>query len=124
YFFNIRGLKDKRFPPEIEIALFRIVQEAVVNISKHSDAENVVLDMEANDDFIRMEIRDDGRGFDMGLLFDREGHHLRDGRGLGIMGMKERASLINGNLEIISSPGEGCTVSLTIPLKSLEKGYA
>lgn len=117
YFFNIKGLKEKRFPPEIEIALFRIIQEAVVNISKHSDAENVILDIDVNENMLRMEIKDDGKGFDIESLFDREGRHLRDGRGLGIMGMKERASLIGGELEIKSAPGEGCTITLIIPVK-------
>jgi signal transduction histidine kinase len=123
YFINTTGLKDNRFRPEVEIILFRIVQEAVVNIARHSQAENVFVLFKCDMNTVYAEIEDDGIGFDLGSLI-AHAPDVRDRRGLGIMGMKERALLIGGAMEICSQPGIGTKIVVQIPLKPLETAYA
>jgi signal transduction histidine kinase len=123
YFINTAGLKDKRFRPEVEIILFRIVQEAVVNIARHSQAENVFVLFKCDMNTVYAEIEDDGIGFDLSSLVMHT-PDVRDRRGLGIMGMKERALLIGGAMEICSQPGIGTKIGIQIPLKPPEAAYA
>jgi signal transduction histidine kinase len=123
YVIDIAGVKDKRFRPEVETILFRIVQEAVVNIARHADAENVFVQFKCDADAVYADIEDDGIGFDMGSLF-LQAPDTRDRRGLGILGMKERALLIGGEMEIHSQPGSGTKIGIRIPLKPREVEYA
>ena len=123
YFINTAGLKDNRFRPEVEIILFRIVQEAVANIARHSQAENVFVLFKCDMTTVYVEIEDDGTGFDLSSLITRA-PDVRDRRGLGIMGMKERALLIGGSMEICSQPGIGTKIVVQIPLKPPEAAYA
>lgn len=123
YFINTAGLKDNRFRPEVEIILFRIVQEAVANIARHSQAENVFVLFKCDRTTVYAEIEDDGTGFDLSSLITRA-PDVRDRRGLGIMGMKERALLIGGSMEICSQPGIGTKIVVQIPLKPPEAAYA
>ncbi len=123
YFINTAGLKDNRFRPEVEIILFRIVQEAVANIARHSQAENVFVLFKCDRTAVYAEIEDDGTGFDLSSLITRA-PDVRDRRGLGIMGMKERALLIGGSMEICSQPGIGTKIVVQIPLKPPEAAYA
>ena len=123
YFINTQGVKDMRFRPEVEIILFRIMQEAVVNIARHSHAENVFVLFRSDIKSVYAEIEDDGTGFDLGSLFIHA-PDVRDRRGLGILGMKERALLIGGAMEICSQPDIGTKIWLTIPLRSPEADYA
>ena len=96
--------------PQVEIELFRIIQEAIINIAKHSRAENVFVVMESRGNNFFVDIEDDGLGFDTASVFeDRDST-----RGLGLMGMKERAAFLNWDLKIYSAPGEGTRVSLKI----------
>ncbi len=98
------------FDPQVEIELFRIIQEAIINIAKHSRAENVFVVMESRDNNFFVDIEDDGLGFDTASVFeDRDST-----RGLGLMGMKERAAFLNWDLKIYSAPGEGTRVSLIV----------
>lgn len=119
YFLNISGFDDKRFDPQIETNLFRIVQEAIINISKYANAESVIVDLDITDKGIYLLIEDDGDGFDLEetLQNTRRHYNKRNGRGLGLLGMKERASLIGGNLMMCSRYGEGTRISLDIPIK-------
>jgi signal transduction histidine kinase len=123
YFINTKGVKDARFRPEVEIILFRIVQEAVVNIARHSQAENVFVLFKSDNKSVYAEIEDDGIGFDLGSLF-LHAPDVRDRRGLGILGMKERALLIGGEMEICSQPNLGTRIAIRIPLKPAEVEYA
>jgi signal transduction histidine kinase len=123
YFVNTAGLKDKRFRPEVEIILFRIVQEAVANIARHSQAENVFVLFKCDMNAVYAEIEDDGIGFDLGSLFIQAPDN-RDRRGLGILGMKERALLIGGAMDICSQPSIGTKIWVTIPLRPPEAEYA
>lgn len=109
----------RRLSPEIEIALFRMLQESIINVSRHSNAKNVNVTMEGSEYHIAICLEDDGDGFD---IQDLKRYSVEDGRGLGILGMQERALLVNGELKLQSTPGGGTKVSIRIPLKTQE-GY-
>ncbi len=113
-FFNIIGYQGKRYDPYIETTLFRIIQEAVVNISRHAKAENVFIILKIGENAINLDIEDDGEGFSAASDFKKTG----DVRGLGLMGMEERACLIEGKMCISSRPECGTYISIRIPLKS------
>ncbi len=120
YFMNTEGVKDRRFRPVVEITLFRIIQEAIMNIARHAKAENVFVLFKIADDMVHVEIEDDGEGFDLNAIFHSSTHELKDRRGLGLMGMKERVGLLGGKFEIFSQPGIGTKIHLQIPLASSE----
>jgi signal transduction histidine kinase len=104
---------DGRFPPELETALFRVAQEAMSNIARHAEAENVSLTLEFQDEFVTIDIEDDGRGFDVEATFARG----QDGSPFGLMGMRERVDLLDGTLAVESRPGEGTSVRVRVPLR-------
>lgn len=109
--FQAIGFKD-RLSPEMETALYRVVQESLTNIAKHAQAHHVTINLREATDAVYATITDDGRGFDIEELqktTDRE-------RGLGLVGMQERALLLNGTLTINSKPNGGTTVHVSIPL--------
>jgi len=124
YFINTEGVSDKRFRPEVEITLFRIVQEAVVNIARHARAENVFVLFKIEDDILNVDIEDDGEGFDLNLLLAPGSRDAKDRRGLGLLGMRERVLLIGGQIELCSMPGLGTQVGIRIPLGRAEAGHA
>ena len=117
-FCNIKGTEYKRFSPEVEINLFRITQESIVNIAKHSTAQNVFILLKIIDNHICMDIEDDGAGFDAEAMLQKSTQFSKDLRGIGLLDMKERAELIGGKLQICSLPGGGTRVSLKIPTGS------
>jgi signal transduction histidine kinase len=108
-------LFEKRFQTQIETVLFRVAQEAITNIAKHSQAENVIINLELEDSYIGLEIEDDGVGFDLGSISSTKS----GSRGLGLLGMKERVLLLDGKLEVQSKPGSGTRVSVTVPLREV-----
>lgn len=101
-------LKKKRLPERTETSLYRIVQEALNNIHKHAEATSVDIILEHKDGAVRMIITDDGRGFN-------QKNKGRLATGLGLTGMKERASILGGTVEIESSPGRGTEIHVRIP---------
>jgi two-component system, chemotaxis family, CheB/CheR fusion protein len=103
------GAGKSRLPIEIETALYRIAQEALNNVAKHADASGVNLLLERRKESISLIIEDDGKGFDEEKLYGD------GGRQLGIGGMRERALLLGGTIEIESQPGKGATVIVHIP---------
>lgn len=115
YYLTIDAEMDERFDPRVEITLFRIIQEAIINIARHAKAENVIVVLRAQDHSVLVDIEDDGEGFDVHsmLRYTSDG-----GRGLGLLGMKERTSLLDGKLEICSAPGSGTKISVRVPLGS------
>jgi signal transduction histidine kinase len=117
YFFNVIGAEDMRFRPEVEITLFRIIQEAIMNIAKHSKAEHVFVIFRMNNTNVHVDIEDDGAGFDFESLFHQTMHNTKDRRGLGLLGMMERVSLIGGDIKICSSPGKGTRITVKFPLE-------
>ncbi len=107
-------LSDARLPEHVELALYRIAQEGLQNIVKHAHATKTRLRFAVDDDTARLEIVDDGVGFDMfenPLGGDEMG-------GYGVLSMAERAELVGGRLNIRSRPGAGTAVTATIPLPS------
>jgi len=105
---------DGRLPPELETALFRVAQEAMSNIVRHAQAENVSLTLEFRDEFVAVDIEDDGQGFDVDATFARR----QDGAPFGLMGMRERVDLLSGTLVVESRPGEGTSVRVRVPRQS------
>ncbi|OGN96371.1 MAG: hypothetical protein A2Y89_00055 [Chloroflexi bacterium RBG_13_51_18] len=102
---------DIQLSPETQILLFRIAQEALNNIRKHAKATEVTILLEGQDDNIKMTITDNGQGF---KTPDRIEGMVSAGR-LGLMGMQERARLLNGTLQIKSAPGKGTVLTVNIP---------
>jgi signal transduction histidine kinase len=101
-----------RLMPELETALFRVAQEAITNIAKHSEAETVLIQCLERDNRISIEIEDDGKGFSPGSLPPPAARE----RGLGLLGMRERVELFGGTLELDSAPGSGTRIAVTVPV--------
>jgi signal transduction histidine kinase len=106
-------LNSHRFSNELETVLFRIAQETISNIARHSKAENVLITLEMQDQFVTLNVEDDGIGFAPGEFKEPK----QGMRGLGLWGMKERASLLNGTLEVESEPGNGTRVTVRLPIE-------
>ena len=111
-FHHVRA--QARLAPDIETACFRIVQEALTNITRHAQASRVEINLRREDEAVVLSVQDDGIGFDIESMRQR----AMLGGSLGVLGMQERASLIGGQLSIQSVPGKGSTVQLTCPWRS------
>jgi PAS domain S-box-containing protein len=98
-----------RLPPATEIALFRIVQEALNNVAKHARANKVDVRLEAGDQFVRLSVADDGAGFDPARPPQRAAHY-------GIATMRERAQALGADLRIVAAPGKGTRVEVELAL--------
>lgn len=94
---------------DAELAMYRIVQEALSNAIRHSGASRMTVSLQAEDHVLRAEVRDDGRGFATERPFSDEG------QGLGLVGMRERARHAGGTLDIESAPDSGTRVRVTLP---------
>jgi signal transduction histidine kinase len=101
-----------RLMPELETALFRVTQEAITNIAKHSGAETVLIQCLQRDDRISIEIEDDGKGFVPANLPPPAARE----RGLGLLGMRERVELFGGTIELDSAPGSGTRIAISVPV--------
>ncbi|MGH9324102.1 MAG: sensor histidine kinase, partial [Vicinamibacteria bacterium] len=99
-----------RLPPEVQVCLFRIAQEALRNAARHSRASEVNLSLQTNNGIIQLTVSDDGVGFDPAQTSFR--------RSLGHASMRERARLVDGTLEVESSPGRGTRVAVSLPVKA------
>ena len=107
--FRVEG-RRRRLRPDVELGLFRIAQEALNNVVRHSKAPKVSVRMRFTDGEVRLSVSDDGAGFSPG----RSG-----GMALGIIGMTERAGLLGGRLDVITAPGKGTVVRVSVPLTGL-----
>ncbi len=106
-----RGVRaDQRLPPETELGLFRIAQEAVSNARRHGAASRVRVSLAVQPGTAEMLVVDDGRGFS-----HAPGIRVI-GRGEGLPGLRERVDLLGGELTIESTPGSGTLISVTVPL--------
>ncbi|MBI5879711.1 MAG: HAMP domain-containing protein [Chloroflexi bacterium] len=103
----------ERLPPEVETAVYRIVQESLTNIAKHAHARHVSVVVERKPHALVAIVEDDGQGFDAEAVLAGA---TSDGAGLGLHGMRERASLIGGRLTIESTPGHGTSIFVEVPL--------
>lgn len=102
------------------IGLFRIAQEALTNARRHSGARAVTLELAVDDAGARLTVRDDGRGFEAGRVDGPVG----SAGGLGLAGMRERATLLGGTLALSSARGEGTEVRVRVPLDAARDGGA
>jgi signal transduction histidine kinase len=112
--FNIEVVLQNQTPhletnPLVATGLFRMFQESLTNVARHADATKVVANLKAEDGYINLTVTDNGKGFDMETRGQR--------KTLGILGMKERALMIGGSLEIVSHPGQGTSVVISVPLE-------
>ena len=97
-------------PPHVEVGLYRICQEALTNVARHAGARRATVQLVATPEQVRLVVEDDGRGFDASdVPEDRQ----------GLVGMNERAMMLGGTLDILSSPGVGTRVEVKVPLEKL-----
>jgi signal transduction histidine kinase len=107
---HTNGMDKDRLAADVETVLYRALQEALTNVARHAGAGNVAILLERHPDHVSLIVEDDGRGFDAERAFDASE------KGLGLVGMRERAMLVGGTLGIESLPGEGTTVVVRIPV--------
>ena len=100
---------ERSFPAAVEFHLFRIAQEAIANAIKHGRARTIVIALAHSPEASQLTVRDDGVGFDPAAKDQSPGPHF------GLLGMRERAAKIGGELAITASPGTGCTISVDVP---------
>lgn len=100
------GEVAERLDSDLETGIYRIVQEALTNAGKHGEATSVVVRVVEADARVSVTIRDDGRGFDTSAAT----------AGFGLAGMRERVELLGGEMSLSSTPGEGATVAVTVPV--------
>jgi PAS domain S-box-containing protein len=103
---------EKRLPPDLEIVCFRIVQEALTNVTRHAQARQVGVELRQRGDELQLVVRDDGVGFDVQTTLNRAAH----GASMGLLGMEERALPLGGQVEIKSAPGRGTEIRARFPL--------
>ncbi|GAB4093589.1 PAS domain-containing sensor histidine kinase [Flaviaesturariibacter terrae] len=103
--FVATGFDEERVPDNQKLMLFRILQEQLNNIVKHAGARKVTVQLRQGDGELRLEVTDDGCGFDP----------LTVRRGLGLTNMRNRAEMFGGNVSIVSAPGAGCTLTVSVP---------
>jgi two-component system, NarL family, sensor histidine kinase DevS len=109
-----QGRRSDRHTIELETTMYRLVQEALTNATKHGQAQHATVDILEDGTMVRATIKDDGRGFDA----------TAPTGGFGLIGMHERAELLDGDLEIESAPGEGTTVRASLPAQRRSQAQA
>lgn len=107
---------ESRLAPDIEVSVYRIVQEALSNVARHSGATACTVSLNCGRDVLRLVIEDNGRG--IGPIATR----LASGRGLGLIGMRERAQALGGTFTIRERDGGGTIVAVTLPLATESAG--
>ena len=100
----VEGVSDE-LPEQFKTCVYRVVQEALNNCARHSGASSVRIIVRQGKDHLMLSIQDDGRGFQP---------HLH--RGLGLLGMEERVTHLNGTFELDSQPGRGTLIAISLPL--------
>jgi signal transduction histidine kinase len=110
--------REERYSAPIETVCFRVAQEALTNVARHAEATSVRVELRRDDGRLRLEVRDDGCGFDAEAALAA----ARAGASLGLAGMRERVALVGGELRIAARPGAGCAIVATIPLPAPDSG--
>ncbi len=105
---HVRG--EREVSLEVEQALFRVAQEALANVARHSGAGNVEVDLIYASDALTLRVADDGRGFDPA--------EKNRGEGFGLQSMHERLESLGGRVEVESAPGKGTRITCVCPLES------
>ncbi len=101
-------------PPETALALYRIAEEALVNVVRHAEAHRIDIELQGADDRVVLAVRDDGRGFEPAFRPDATGG------GWGLVGMRERARSVGGSLAVISAPRAGSRVVVSVPAAPMD----
>lgn len=109
-----------RLSARVEVGLYRILEEALENARRHSNARTVRVDIEADGKTVAVDVEDDGDGFDPGQLAKREGGE----QGFGLLGIRERARLLGGSLTISSTPGVGTSLRVVVPYEASMRSSA
>lgn len=107
------NLNGAQIPPAVEVACYRIMQEALTNVMKHSKASDVEIKAEVKDGHLIMQVSDNGKGFDPTTINESECH--------GVVNIKERATLLGGEALWESHRGKGCVVTVNIPIEKVKK---
>ena len=105
-----QGRAGERHSPEVETAMYRIVQEALSNAAKHGHAKRAVVEVHEDETDIHVSVRDDGLGFDTSVQTE----------GFGLLGMYERVQLLEGSLRVSSQSGSGATIEASFPIKRVD----
>ncbi len=105
--------KEQRLLPEMELILFRIVQESLNNIGKHAQSSKAEVNLEFTDSLVNITVSDNGKGFQVPQTMGDLSHSGK----LGLVGMQERVSLLGGSLDIKSEAGQGTTVNVSVALR-------
>jgi signal transduction histidine kinase/ActR/RegA family two-component response regulator len=108
------AVPEEKLPPIVETYIYRIVQEALTNVKKHSNAQKVEIQLSAENGKLILKISDDGKGFN----WDEVREQRKRGDSVGISGMMERATLLGGTLKIETMPGKGTQLFVEVPVKS------
>ena len=112
--------KERRLPPDVEVAIFRVVQESLRNAERHSRGTRVGITMDFTEAECRLHVSDDGIGF---ALPARPSDFAMRSQ-LGLLGMQERVELVGGRFEVRSRPGNGTTLTVPIPSAGAGSGTA
>jgi signal transduction histidine kinase len=102
---------ERRLSSTVETSLFRIVQEALTNVTRHAEATLVQVLLQQDARTNHLEIKDNGCGFDVEAVLN----HQTETQGAGLFGIRERVALLGGELHIYARPGEGTRLSIEIP---------
>ena len=111
------NLDGHRLPTDIETCFFRIVQEGITNIIRYAQASQVTIKLLRQDGWLMLQIIDNGQGFDANVL--RSPDEL--GKGLGLQGMQERATILDGDFDLKTAPGQGTTITVRVPMPNREE---
>jgi two-component system sensor histidine kinase UhpB len=110
---RVEGTAKRRVNPLVETAIYRVVQEALANIARHSSAGHASIELTRERACLLCTVRDDGVGFDPDLLLSGDAGR----RGLGLLGVRERLDALGGRIQIRSAPGTGTELSVAVPLR-------
>lgn len=108
---DVESSFDGRLPPAIEMVLYRVVQEALTNVTRHSRARHAKIKLQKRRALVHCAVQDDGTGFHVDSIISKDGR-----KGLGLIGIQERLNVLKGTFRVDSQIGRGTKLSITIPL--------
>lgn len=106
-----------RFDRDVETTCFRIVQEATTNVVRHAEATEAVIELTETDKWLWLDIRDNGKGFDVEGVLQKAAR----GESFGLLGMKERVDILQGRIRFDARPGDGTTIRVQIPIGPVDE---
>jgi PAS domain S-box-containing protein len=107
------GIDEAEFPIDVKIVIYRVLQEALNNVGKHSSADEVYIQCRRYKNWVKLKVKDNGAGFDVRQFYESRELLLE---GYGLQSMKERIEICNGKFHIDSAPGKGTTINAAVPL--------